>query len=110
MNLNYTCDKLDAAVQTLKEGTNEPRFRLANAYLSQLRELKAEDFPVELRADFKRVIDEMAKMAPSGNEDALKSSMERVRPEKVDDLTKQICLLQERTQVIRHEDDSRTLQ
>ena len=110
MNLNYTCEKLDAAVQTLKEGTNEPKFRLANAYLSQLRELKAEDFPVELRADFKQVVDEMAKMAPSGDEDALKSSMERLRPEKIDDLTKQICFLQERTQAIRHEDDNRTLQ
>ena len=107
MNLNYICEKLDAAVQTLKEGTNEPRFRLGNAYLSQLRELKAEDFPQDLRADFKRVIDEMAKMAPLGNEDALKSSMERLRPEKVDDLTKQICSLQERTQAIRHDEHRR---
>ena len=102
MNLNYTCEKLDAAVQTLKEGTNEPKFRLANAYFSQLRQLKAEDFPGELRADFKLVIDEMTKLAPAGNEDALKTSMDWLGQEKVDDLSTRICNLQEKTQAVRH--------
>jgi len=103
MNLQYTCDKLDAAVRTLKEGTSESRFRLGNAYLSQLRELHADDFPNELRSDFKVLMDRMAKVAADRNEDTFKESIERLDQEKVDDLTTRIFNLQERTQALRHE-------
>src|SRR5712675_2184454 len=102
MNINYTCEKLDAAVQTLKEGTSEVQYRLASAYLSQLRRLNADDFPKNLRGDFKLIVDELTKNASLGDEDAVQASFGKLGKETAENLIARICNLQEKAQIVRH--------
>jgi hypothetical protein len=102
MDLDYTAEKLDAAVRTLKEGTSEPRYRLANAFISQLMQLSEADFPNDVKKDFRHIVHELTKTAPQADESSIQAWAAGLSPEAVDDLITRICNLQERVQAIHH--------
>lgn len=74
MDLDYTCEKLDAALATLAQSTESLPSRLADAYRSQLCRSTADDFPEELRGDFRLITHELSKIAPRASEGSIEAS------------------------------------
>lgn len=62
-DVGYACEKLFVAIETMATGSGDVRERLNDAFMS-FHTLKEDDFPVELRDDWRWVIDQLTRFGP----------------------------------------------
>lgn len=74
-SLEYTHEKLWAAVLILAEGDGTVQQRLADAYTSQLVRLTRDDFPLDMRDPFIRIENRLTARDPIGDEGRAAATM-----------------------------------
>ncbi len=81
MALDYVWEKLMVAVSGMAASEQSLQERLADAYVSSLIRLDAEDLPGELQEDFRALEDAMGRVNPTGDEGSARASTRRMSTE-----------------------------
>lgn len=94
MSIDYTWEKLYAAVLILASGTGSIQERLCNAYADSLMRLQdRNDFPVEMRDDFEAIQNELTAVQPLGDEGSIKASTNAMTDDKASEIAEKIVLM-----------------
>jgi len=78
VSLDYVHEKFSAAIESMAASPESLQRRIADAYLSQLMRLNADDLPDEIRMDFKIVSEQLTSCEPAGNEGSVMASVNQM--------------------------------
>lgn len=93
MSNEYTWEQLYGTVSSLVTTEATIKDRLCNACVSRLIRLQPEDFPEELRSEFKEIIYEITKVKPVNDEGNIKASVQAMSTEKAQKIAERIFSL-----------------
>ncbi len=95
MSLNYAWEKLHIAVSTLSAGTADIQTRLADAYISSVIHIEAEDLPSELRKDLKAITKAITRIPAKGDEGSVRATVDTMSDDQCSQLAAEIFELHE---------------